>query len=149
MRTLLLPQHIQPEEEPLTEPSPPSKRPSEVTRLLFKAVKGLPEEEQRAVFEYFFERGIGIPQPPLFGEFLARGTELHGLAGPGAWREQPLSTLFTAQKPTSAQQMIPVRLSEDQHRRLKQWCAEHNFHMSVVVRGLIERFLDSWEERAA
>lgn len=49
----------------MTEPSEPSKRPSDITRLLFKAVKGLPEEEQHAVFEYFFERGIGVPQPPV------------------------------------------------------------------------------------
>ncbi len=132
----------------MAEPAESGKNPSDVTRLLFKAVKGLPEDEQHAVFEYFFERGIGIPHPPRFGEFLARGTELHGLVGPGPWHEPPLSTLFTAQKPTAAQQMIPVRLSEDQHRRLKQWCSEHNFHMSVVVRGLIERFLDGWEQRA-
>ena len=46
-------------------------------------------------------------------------------------------------------QVIPVRLSEDSHRRLKEWCAEHNFPMAVVVRGLIERFLDSWQDRAA
>ncbi len=45
--------------------------------------------------------------------------------------------------------MIPVRLSEAQHQRLKQWCAEHGFPMAVVVRGLIDRFLDSWEKRAA
>lgn len=135
----------------MTEPSEPSKRPSDITRLLFKAVKGLPEEEQRAVFEYFFERGIGIPQPPFFGQFLREGAERRAALESGAWHEPPLSLpWFTAQKlggPT--QQMIPVRLSEDQHRRLKEWCAEHNFHMSVVVRGLIERFLDSWEERAA
>ncbi len=133
----------------MTEQSPPSKRPSEITRLLFKAVKGLPEEEQRAVFEYFFERGIGIPQPPFFEQFVREGVELRGAVERGARHDPPLSLLFTAQKPGGPQQMIPVRLSEDQHRRLKQWCAEHNFHMSVVVRGLIERFLDSWEERAA
>ena len=103
---------------------------SDITGLLFKAVKGLPEEEQRAVFAYFFERGIGLAQPAPF-------------AG-------PLTTLFTAQRPMGPQQsMIPVRLSEAQHQRLKQWCAEHNFPMAVVVRGLIERFLDGWDKRAA
>ncbi len=43
---------------------------------------------------------------------------------------------------------IPVRLSEEQHQRLKRWATKHNFPMAVVVRGLIERFLDDWEERS-
>ncbi len=135
----------------MSESAEPSKRPSEVTRLLFKAVKGLPEDEQRAVFEYFFEQGIGIPQPPFFGEFIREGAERRAALEHGAWNKPPLPLpWFPAQKPPGpTQQVIPVRLSEDQHRRLKEWCAEHNFHMSVVVRGLIERFLDNWEKRAA
>jgi len=117
-------------------------QPKAIAHLLFKAVKELPEKEQTRVLEYFFEQAIGPARPSnveaqlqaTFGRRL--GTE-------------PLSTLFTAQRPTAAQQMIPVRLSEASHRRLKQWCEEHDFHMSVVVRGLIERFLDSWEARSA
>jgi len=129
-------------------PSDPSKRSDDVMRLLFEAVKGLPEEQQRAIFEYFFERAIGSAQPPFFGQLMGkevRGTVERALSDPAA-----LATLFTAQKPMGPEQiMIPVRLSEAQHRRLKQWCVEHNFPMAVVVRGLIERFLDSWEKRAA
>ncbi|MEA2243457.1 MAG: hypothetical protein QOD24_3013, partial [Solirubrobacteraceae bacterium] len=41
----------------MTEPADPSQTPSDITALLFKAVKGLEEDEQRAVFAYFFERG--------------------------------------------------------------------------------------------
>ena len=59
------------------------------------------------------------------------------------------STVVTAKKPGQPQQVIPVRLSEETHRRLKQWSADHEFHMSVVVRGLVERFLDSWQEPPA
>jgi len=134
----------------MPEAPEPSRKPSDITRLLIKAVNGLPEEEQRAVLEYFFERGIGIPQPPLFGRFVHEAAQLRG-AEPKSWLEPgALSTLFTAEKPIGATQItIPVRLSESQHRRLKQWSAEHNFPMAVVVRGLIERFLDRWEERAA
>ena len=134
----------------MTESSEPSNRPSEITRLLFKAVKGLPEEEQRAVFEYFFERGIGIPQPPVSGLFIQEGAELRRTVGRGADPSALTLRWFDAPKPIGPDQiMIPVRLSEAQHGRLKQWCAEHNFPMAVVVRGLIERFLDSWEKRAA
>ncbi len=133
----------------MAEAAESDKRPSDITRLLFKAVKGLPEEEQHAVFEYFFERGIGIPGPPFFGHFVGQAAQLPGPAS--SWHEPgALSTLFIPQKPMGPHQItIPVRLSEAQHRRLKQWCADHDFPMAVVVRGLIERFLDDWEERAA
>lgn len=47
------------------------------------------------------------------------------------------------------QQMVPVRFPEPQYRRLKGWCAQHGFSMAVVVRGLVERFLDDQDRRAA
>jgi hypothetical protein len=44
---------------------------------------------------------------------------------------------------------MPVRFPEPQYERLKQWCEEHNFPMAVVVRGVVERFLDEQQRRAA
>ncbi len=130
----------------MTEPS----RPSEISRLLFKAAKGLPEEEQAAVFEYFFERGIGFPQPPHFDPFIRERMRVHGAVEQATSHEALGAAMVRARKSAGPNhQLIPVRLSEDAHRRLKQWCAEHDFPMSVVVRGLVERFLDSWEERTA
>jgi predicted DNA-binding protein len=35
-----------------------------------------------------------------------------------------------------------VRLSTEQHERLKQWCQANGFTMAVVLRGLVARFLD-------
>lgn len=43
--------------------------------------------------------------------------------------------------------MLPVRLPRDIYDQLKTWAAEHNFPMSVIVRGLVERFLG--QQRAA
>jgi hypothetical protein len=37
---------------------------------------------------------------------------------------------------------MPVRFPEQQYRCLKAWCEEHKFPMAVVVRGVVERFLD-------
>jgi hypothetical protein len=37
---------------------------------------------------------------------------------------------------------MPVRFPEQQYQRLKAWCEQHNFPMAVVVRGVVERFLD-------
>ena len=37
---------------------------------------------------------------------------------------------------------LPVRFPDRQYDRLKAWCEANNFPMAVVVRGLVERFLD-------
>lgn len=134
----------------MTEPSEPSTTPSttpsDITGLLFKAMQSLPPEEQRAVLGYFVERGIASAQTPFYGPFAREGADPREAFLRGTWPQLP----FMPPKPAGPnQQIIPVRLSEDAHGRLKQWCAEHNFPMSVVIRGLIDRFLDSWQERAA
>jgi len=42
---------------------------------------------------------------------------------------------------------VPVRLSTEQHERLKQWCQANSFTMAVVLRGLVARFLDEQAAR--
>ena|SRR5215207_8029529 len=39
--------------------------------------------------------------------------------------------------------VLPVRLPHDQLEQLRKWCADHGFSMAVVIRGLVERFLES------
>lgn len=43
---------------------------------------------------------------------------------------------------SQAQQVVPVRFSAEQHKRLRAWCTEHGFSMATVIRGLVDRFLD-------
>jgi hypothetical protein len=43
---------------------------------------------------------------------------------------------------------MPVRFPEQQYQRLKDWCETHKFPMAVVVRGVVERFLDEQQRRA-
>ncbi len=43
---------------------------------------------------------------------------------------------------------MPVRFPEQQYERLKHWCEVHEFPMAVVVRGVVEHFLDQQERRA-
>ena len=138
----------------MPEPSPPAGGPNDITRLLYKAIKMLPEDEQHAVFAYFFERAIGLPQPPFFERFAQEVVQFPaGKLAPEHARaaaHASVTAMLNLVRPAGPnQQVIPVRLSEDSHRRLKEWCAEHNFPMAVVVRGLIDRFLDSWQLRAA
>jgi hypothetical protein len=42
--------------------------------------------------------------------------------------------------------MLPVRLPERDYERLKSWAGRHEFPMAVVIRGLVERFLDAQAE---
>jgi hypothetical protein len=39
-------------------------------------------------------------------------------------------------------QLVTIRLPAERHAALRSWCAEHNFTMAAVVRGLVERFLE-------
>jgi hypothetical protein len=45
--------------------------------------------------------------------------------------------------PESDAKMLPVRFPAKTHTQLKAWCEQHNFPMAAVVRGLVERFLES------
>ena len=135
---------------------------SRVARLLLKAVRSLPEKEQQVVLEYLVEAGLTAPggraltaqrreqeatkqispeamtsANPQRHEHVLR---VHGALGPEGTVSPP---------PGPHHQMVPVRLSEPQHRLLKEWCSEHNFPMAVVIRGLVERFLEGQGRRAS
>jgi hypothetical protein len=38
--------------------------------------------------------------------------------------------------------VLPVRLPEADYERLRAWSKEHGFSMAVIIRTLVERFLD-------
>lgn len=118
----------------MTEPPPRHT----VSRLLFKAIRQLPEDEQRVVLEAFI--GAAVEQRSAKAEAVVSALDPSAIrAGVAGWAPAGLAG--------PNQQVVPVRLSEDAHRRLKAWCAENGFAMSVVIRGLVDRFLDSWEQR--
>ena len=39
--------------------------------------------------------------------------------------------------------VVPIRFPADRYEELKAWCEKHGFPMAAVVRGLVERFLES------
>jgi hypothetical protein len=43
--------------------------------------------------------------------------------------------------------VLPVRLPQEQLEQLRTWCGDHGFSMAVVIRGLVERFLESQRSR--
>jgi hypothetical protein len=46
-------------------------------------------------------------------------------------------------------QLVTIRLPAQRHAELRAWCAEHDFTMAAVVRGLVERFLEQQTPRPA
>jgi hypothetical protein len=114
---------------------------SELSKLMVKAVRSLPPEEQDALLEVMLEPRLapwpapGGPDPP-FPDLLARHGPRHGVTLP------PLGP-----ETGGPWQSVPVRLSTDQHERLKQWCQTNGFTMAVVLRGLVARFLDDQATR--
>ena len=119
---------------------------SQVARLLLKAIRGLPEKEQQVVLEHLVASGLAAGQARSTGR-PARAMKQRMVVG-AMDSEESLQPVLRG-GPGPGHQMIPVRLSEPQHRLLKDWCAEHGFPMAVVVRGLVERFLEDQERRAA
>jgi hypothetical protein len=116
---------------------------SELSRLMVKAVRSLPPEEQDALLEAMLEPrlvawrgsgGAGLSPPPV-----------RGVYGPDSGFELNLPPL--GPETGGPWQSVPVRLSTDQHERLKQWCQANGFTMAVVLRGLVARFLDDQASR--
>jgi hypothetical protein len=116
---------------------------SELPKLLLKAFRSLSDEEQETVMtELLGTRTAAWPWP---GPPLARSLdELKELTGVGMG--PPI-----APPPVGPEggpwQSVPVRLSTEQHERLKQWCQANGFTMAVVLRGLVARFLDDQAAR--
>jgi hypothetical protein len=124
---------------------------SELSRLLLKAVRSLPQEEQDALLEAMLEPARLVPWPDPGATRLPAPEMAPG--GPLVPRLYGRDPRFEVALPPLGPetggpwQSVPVRLSTDQHERLKQWCQANNFTMAVVLRGLVARFLDDQATR--
>ena len=107
---------------------------SELSRLLLKAVRSLPPEEQDTLLEAMLEPKLALWPGP-------------GVADPGLPRGVGVTLPPLGPETGGPWQSVPVRLSTDQHERLKQWCQANGFTMAVVLRGLVARFLDDQATR--
>ena len=116
---------------------------SELPKLLLKAFRSLSDQEQETVMsELLGARTAPWPWP---GPPLARSLdELKELTGVGVG---PPTTPPPIGPEGGPWQSVPVRLSTEQHERLKQWCQANGFTMAVVLRGLVARFLDDQATR--
>jgi hypothetical protein len=129
---------------------------SELSRLMLKAVRSLPPEEQDALLEAMLEPRLtpwppGVADPDPAGPGLATGEVFHSPIPPprvyGPERRFEVTLPPLGPETGGPWQSVPVRLSTDQHERLKQWCQTNGFTMAVVLRGLVARFLDDQATR--
>ena len=111
---------------------PPDPHGKTVADLVLKALDSLSASERRQVLSALIQSGlspapgshpIAAVTPPL--------SAVEGFFSPGA--------RVSASGPPA---VLPVRLPQDQLEQLRSWCADHGFSMAVVIRGLVERFLE-------
>jgi hypothetical protein len=111
----------------------------ELPRLLLKAFRSLSDEEQETVMTELLEaRTAPWPWtgPPLTARSLDQLKEVTGVGIGPPVTPPPIGP------EGGPWQSVPVRLSVEQHERLKHWCQANGFTMAVVLRGLVARFLD-------
>jgi hypothetical protein len=126
---------------------------TDAARLLVRALAQLPAADRDRVYTWL----LGTSLSPQAGVIAPLSRRLGWAVQADAPRAQQdfaesgadlVRNLFRSPA-TSAQQMVPVRFSADQHARLRAWCAEHGFSMATVIRGLVDRFLDSQQPGSA
>jgi hypothetical protein len=128
---------------------------SELMRLLLKAVRSLPQDEQDTVLtELLGARVVGGRPEPSSGQSPRGDPAWASLASMAVQRVslgwepgEPLSAFSPQMRGGGPWQTVPTRLSVEQHERLKQWCQANGFTMAVVLRGLVERFLEEQARR--
>src|SRR5215212_700685 len=108
----------------------------DVGDLLLKALDSLTAQERRQVLSALVAAAIA----PAAASHPMQTHEPPALSTEG-WFGQPRKS---SGEPPS---VLPVRLPADQLERLRSWCTDHGFSMAVVIRGLVERFLDDQSGR--
>jgi len=123
----------------------------DASRLLVQALGQLPPAERDKVYTWLLGTSLQL-QPGLTSQLsrLSGSAVRVAAAGPIPVTQQDFGEAGVAvvqnlfRSPAGqAQQMVPVRFSTEQHARLRAWCTEHGFSMATVIRGLVDRFLDS------
>jgi hypothetical protein len=96
--------------------SPPQK--------LAALLETLPPDERQEITAWLLARGDPTRTTPMFT--------------PSREVRHALTSLL----PAGDSQLVTIRLPAESHSTLRAWCADHNFTMAAVVRGLVERFLE-------
>jgi hypothetical protein len=117
--------------------------PEKADLLLRKALQALDADERDELLRSL-----------LLGQLSGGMSAAAGVVGPvsaprlAVNRERLASLLGTEMQASTAagvrMKVLPVRLPETEHERLRQFCQASGFSMAVVIRALVERFLDQY-----
>ncbi len=142
------------EDQPSEDPAGPAGLPAtagtsiDAARLLVRALAQMPPADRDRVYTWLLGTSLSL-QPGVMAPISRRlGWAVQAEAPPAEQQDfaeagrDVVRNLFRSPA-SSAQQMVPVRFSAEQHARLRAWCTEHGFSMATVIRGLVDRFLDS------
>lgn len=114
-------------------------------RLLLDSIRKLPEPDQDLVLALLLE-GLSSSETwqTAVGhrDAVRRATvAFTGLTPPPA--SVVLESGTRVVPDASSAKVVPIRFPPERYDELKAWCEEHHFPMAAVVRGLVERFLES------
>jgi hypothetical protein len=128
--------------------------------LLIKAIRRLDPAEQDEVLGELLGRSRGggggrqgwaeLLQHPLGGQIFTAGDS----AGRRPSDLLPRDRMETFERLSALVgeggdlKMLPVRLPVADYERLRNWSREHGFSMAVIIRTLVERFLDGRDGKA-
>jgi hypothetical protein len=115
--------------------NPPATPHGDVVELVLKALDSLTAEERRRVLSALVEAAI-VP-----GAATSARAAMPPALSPEGWFTPGL-------KSSAPASVLPVRLPTEQLERLRSWCTDHGFSMAVVIRGLVDRFLDDQSQRS-
>jgi hypothetical protein len=113
-----------------------------VSKLLLKAVRGLPQREQDQVLAALIRSAL--PSPVTTAGRPSPVSLPHPRPGSAPL---PPEMLLLSDPASSAQVGSVEAPGAGVHERLRRWSNEHGFSMAAVVRGLVERFLDEQGQR--
>jgi hypothetical protein len=122
--------------------------------LLVKAIRALPADEQDELLSTLLAQ-VAVPAEEAGPRLAAlRGAPTTDIFIP-AWTDQAIqgSGIEAERQPlgripdslveqAQALRVLPVRLPTGDYERLRTWSKEHDFSMAVIIRTLVERFLD-------
>lgn len=124
--------------------SPQNPDKERAVELLLQAIRTLPETEQDLVLALLLQglTNTDAWQTAVLSSDEMRRFRVASLGGLGA-QFGGLIGDPRGSPPATDTKVVPFRFPAQLHEQLKGWCEEHNFPMAAVVRGLVERFLES------
>jgi hypothetical protein len=115
---------------------------------LVDLLESAPAEDRRAITTWLLERPAAgsVAAAPDLGIAMQFGTAPIGALS------RMVATMPTGDRverlrgalaPGEESQLVTLRLPQERHAQLRRWCAEHDFSMAAVIRGLVEQFLEA------